>query len=95
MRILVLTQYYPPEMGAPQARLSEMVRRLHGMGHHLTVLTALPNYPTGRIFEPYQRRWRVRETIDGIDVVRTWLFASKSSRLLPRLASYLSFAASC
>ena len=48
MRILILTQYYPPETGAPQNRLSDLAQRLHQAGHHLTVLTALPNYPRAR-----------------------------------------------
>ena len=82
-------------MGAPQARLYELAKRLIGMGHKVTVLTAMPNYPTGRVFSDY--RWRVRagENIDGIKVVRTCLYASKSSRTLPRLLSYLSFGFSC
>lgn len=95
MRLLFITQYYPPEMGAPQARLSELARRLQGMGHEITVLTAMPNYPTGRVFEGYRRTLRKSEVIDGIRVVRTWLYPSNSSRFLPRLLSYFSFAGSC
>ena len=91
MRLLIITQYFPPEMGAPQARLHELAKRLKAMGHEITVLTALPNYPTGRIFEGYRARPRVTEVIDGMKVVRTWLYPSKSGRTLPRLLSYLSF----
>lgn len=94
MRILLLTQYYPPEVGAPQARLAEMVQRLRRMGHETTVLTAFPSYPTGRTFGQYRRKIRMRETIDGVDVIRTWAFPSNSSHFLPRLLSYFSFALS-
>ncbi|GMU23985.1 MAG: glycosyltransferase WbuB [Phycisphaerae bacterium] len=95
MKLLIITQYFPPEMGAPQARLSELARRLQSMGHEITVLTAMPNYPTGRVFEGYRRRLRVTEQRDGMRVIRTWVWPSKSSRMLPRLFCYLSFALSC
>ena len=51
VKIVILTQYYPPELGAPQGRLSDLARRLLADGHVPIVLTAMPNYPTGRIFE--------------------------------------------
>lgn len=94
MKVLFITQYYPPEMGAPQARLSELARRLSNMGHDITVLTAMPNYPTGRVFNGYRGRVRKSEEVDGIRVVRTCLYPSNSSRFIPRLISYFSFAAS-
>lgn len=78
-------------MGAPQARLYELAKRLKGKGHDVTVLTAMPNYPTGRIFDGYRGKVRKKETLDGMKVVRTCLYPSKSSRTLPRLLSYLSF----
>jgi glycosyltransferase involved in cell wall biosynthesis len=91
MRLLIITQYFPPEMGAPQARLYELAKWLHNMGHEITVLTGLPNYPMGRIFEQYRHRVRLTETMNGIKVIRTFLYPSKSSKTLPRLLSYLSF----
>ena len=91
MKLLIITQYFPPEMGAPQARLSELAKRLRSMGHKLTVLTALPNYPTGKIFKAYRRKPMAVENIDGIRVIRTCLYPSKSTKTLPRLLSYLSF----
>ena len=94
VRILILTQYFPPEMGAPHARLDELAVRLQDRGHELTVLTAMPNYPTGRIFPGYRRRLRMREDRQGLRIIRTALYPSRSPRKLPRLLSYLSFAAS-
>ena len=91
MRLLILTQYFPPEMGAPQARLSELARRLKDKGHTITVLTAMPNYPTGKVFDGYRRKLFMEEEMDGIRVIRTWIYPSKSSRTLPRLLSYFSF----
>lgn len=94
MNIGILTEYFPPEMGAPQARLYELAVRLQQRGHQITVLTAMPNYPTGRVFKEY--RWRVlaREDMNGLKVIRTPIFPSKSSNLLVRLLSYMSFVAS-
>jgi glycosyltransferase involved in cell wall biosynthesis len=91
MKLLIITQYYPPEMGAPQARLYELAKRLKDKGHDITVLTAMPNYPTGKIFDAYKYKARLVEHADGIRIVRTCLYPSKSSKTLPRLLSYLSF----
>jgi colanic acid biosynthesis glycosyl transferase WcaI len=78
-------------MGAPQARLYELGRRLQDMGHEITVLTGMPNYPTGRVFPEYRHSLRRAERMDGMRLVRTWLYPSISSRALPRVLSYLSF----
>ncbi len=93
MRLTILTQYYPPEMGAPQVRLSEIARHFVARGHEVTVLTAMPNYPTGRVFAGYGR-WLHLEERDGVRIVRTWIHPTRDARLAPRLTSYLSFAAS-
>lgn len=95
MRLLIISQYFPPEMGATQTRLFELASRLRKLGFKITVLTGMPNYPTGRIFSDYRWKIRMTENIDGIKVVRTCLYPSKSRRLLPRLLSYISFALSC
>lgn len=91
MRIAILTQYFPPETGAPQARLHELATRLRNRGHEITVLTAMPNYPTGRVFNGYRRRLFYCEKVDGLNVLRTPILPSTSKKLLVRLASYLSF----
>jgi len=91
MRILILTQYYPPETGAPQNRLSDLARRLKQFGHTVTVLTALPNYPRGKIFEAYRRRIVVEENLDGVAVIRSWIYATQSKSFVPRLLNYFSF----
>lgn len=90
LHFVILSQYYTPEIGAPQARLSELARRIVARGHRVTVLTAMPNYPTGRIHDGYGGLTS-SEVLDGVRVVRCALYPSKSLRTLPRLLSYLSF----
>jgi colanic acid biosynthesis glycosyl transferase WcaI len=90
LRFVIHTQYYPPEMGAPQSRLSELAQGLAQRGYVVTVLTTMPNYPTGRLFPGY-RGW-VRQEMDGeVRVIRTFILPSQSISLVSRLGSYLSF----
>ena len=91
MKVTVLTQYFAPEMGAKATRLFELATRLAARGHTVTVITAMPNYPTGRVFEGYRGKLRVEEEMDGVRVVRTWIAPSGSENPFPRLLSYLSF----
>ena len=56
MRVVFLTQYYPPETGAAPNRLWNLAQRLAGQGHSVSVMTALPSYPRGTIFEEYRGR---------------------------------------
>ena len=93
MKLGILTQYYPPEIGAPQGRLSDLAQRFIGRGHEVFVLTAMPNYPTGRVYPGYHGLFR-RERRDGASVQRTVVYPTRSVALVPRLASYLSFTAS-
>ncbi len=94
MRILYLTQYFPPEMGAPQARIPELMVQMVRLGHRVTILTAMPNYPHGRIFRGYRWRPVMRETFQGMRVVRTWIYPTIALGFLRRTASALSFAVS-
>lgn len=93
MQISILTQYYPPEIGAPQARLSRLSSQLVRRGHRVHILTALPSYPHGRIAAGYHQLLR-RETLDGADVTHCPIYPSQAARMVPRLTNYLSFVAS-
>lgn len=92
MRILFLTQFYPPEIGAAQNRISDLAGRLAESDNIVTVLTALPSYPKGEVFEGYRGRFLVKDIEGGLRVLRVWSFTTKSKSFLPRLISYLSFA---
>ncbi len=91
MRLLILTQYYPPEIGAPQNRLHELALRLVAKGVHVEVLTAMPNYPKMEIQAGYEKGKIKEETIDGIPVHRAKIYVSTSKSLVKRLLNYFSF----
>lgn len=91
MRILILTQYYPPETGAPQNRLSGLARELKAVGHEVSVLTAMPNYPAMVVHPNYSGKWFFKEEIEGITVFRSWIYVSKSRSIISRLMNYFSF----
>ena len=90
MRIGLLTQYYPPEIGAPQARLSHLAKQFVRAGHEVVVLTAMPNYPRGKVYPGYGGVYR-RDSRDGVTVVRTWIYPTQSVGMLKRLLNYFSF----
>lgn len=91
MKVIFLTQYFPPETGAPQNRLFAMARALVDRGAEVTVLTALPNYPDMRIQEAYRGKWLLRTQEAGMTVHRVWLLVSQKRSILWRLANYFSF----
>src|SRR5690242_12621085 len=94
LRVVLLTHYFPPEVGAPQSRLFELAARTVAAGHQVTVITAFPNYPTGVIPRTYRGRFRVEEKMDGIRVIRTWVYATPNRGFVRRLLNHLSFALS-
>lgn len=90
-RLVLLTKYFPPEMGAPQSRLYETVIGLQKRGWEILIITAMPNYPTGRVFDGYRGLFFMKDEKDGIDIRRYALYASHSKRPFPRIVSMLSF----
>ena len=56
MKILIVSFYYSPELGAAPSRITNMAEGLKSQGAEVDVLTSLPNYPQGQIFEGYRGR---------------------------------------
>ncbi|CAN5349405.1 glycosyltransferase family 4 protein [soil metagenome] len=95
MKILVLTQFYPPEIAAGGLRMADMIRIWREQGHEVTVVTAVPNYPTGVVWPEYRRRFLVDERDpSGARVLRCWIVPGENGRNVSRVASFLSFAVS-
>lgn len=97
MKILYVSQYFPPEMGAPAARVSELSRHWVRDGHEVTVLTGFPNHPTGVVAPEYRKKiWRLVlcESSEGVKVVRAWLLPFANRGAIRRILNYASFSVS-
>jgi len=97
VNILYVSQYFPPEMGAPAARAVELARHWVNLGHQVTVLTGFPNHPTGFVppeWRPRLRRLVYRETLEGVRVLRTWLLPFPNRKAYERMLNYSSFCVS-
>jgi colanic acid biosynthesis glycosyl transferase WcaI len=94
VKILYISQYFPPEMGAPAARAAELVRHWAGAGHDVSVLTGFPNHPTGIVppeWRPRLRRIAYHEKSDGVNIYRTWLWPLPNRKSHERMRNYASF----
>jgi colanic acid biosynthesis glycosyl transferase WcaI len=90
MNFLVLTLYFPPEIGAAPTRLDAMTRELAKLGHTVEIVTGMPNYPQGKIFPGYRGAFYRKETRDRVVIHRVWLYPTVG-RGLGRLLNYISF----
>jgi len=91
MRILYLSQYFPPEAGATQTRAYEMSRALVQAGHQVTMLAEFPNHPSGIIPPAYRGKRYERVMMEGIDVLRVWVRASPEKNFRSRMLFYVSY----
>jgi len=91
LNIVYISQYFPPEMGAPAARVYELSRAWAKKGHKVTVLTGFPHHPTGVLSQKYRGRVLMRESVDGITLLRTYVYATPNKAVVKRTLSYLSF----
>ncbi|AOW25593.1 glycosyltransferase WbuB [Sphingomonas melonis TY] len=94
MHILFVTDNFPPETNAPASRTFEHARQWVREGHRVTVITCVPNFPKGRVFEGYRNRPWQCEQIEGVDVVRVWSFISANEGFALRVLDFMSFMAS-
>lgn len=91
-RIVIISNYYPPEMGAAANRIKNLAEGLQKKGNIVTVICPLPNYPKGQIFKKYKNKFSCKEVINDVNIKRYWIFPSKSKNAFIRLISMLSFA---
>ena len=87
MRILFISHYFPPEVNAPASRTHEHCREWVRQGHDVTVITGVPNHPRGVLFEGYVNRIFQEEEVDGIRVIRTFMFHATNEGFAGRIAA--------
>jgi len=92
MRILFLTDNFPPEVNAPATRTYEHCIKWIELGHKVTVITCFPNFPKGKIFEGYTNKLYQKENIDGITVIRVWSYITENNGFVKRIIDYISYA---
>jgi colanic acid biosynthesis glycosyl transferase WcaI len=93
VRILILTQFFPPEIGATQARLYAFAAGLAKRGHEVEVICEVPNHPQGRVHEGFRRRWVVPRTMDGWRIFHVWVHAARHKTTRTRILFYGTYAA--
>ncbi len=91
MKILLLTEYFPPEIGAGSTRAYEHSSQWVKNGHDVTVITGFPDYPDGIIPQKYKGYKFLIEDIEGIRVIRTYTFPAPNKGFFRRVISFLSF----
>lgn len=91
MRILFLSDNFPPETNAPASRTHEHAKRWVAAGHEVIVVTGAPNFPSGKVHPGYRNSLCRRESVDGIDVVRVWTYITANEGFVRRTLDYMSF----
>lgn len=91
MKILFLTDNFPPEVNAPASRTYDHVVEWRNAGHEITVITCAPNFPKGRVYDGYKNRLYQTEWMDGIKVVRVWSYIAANKGFLKRVLDYISY----
>ena len=93
LNLVLLSQYFPPEVGATQSRMQSFAEYLHERGHRVTVIAEFPNHPFGVVPERYRGHVVDDDRSNGYRVVRVWAKASEEKTQRTRLAFYLSYSA--
>ena len=91
MKILFLTDNFPPEVNAPATRTFEHCREWVKAGHDVTVITCFPNYPQGKVYPGYTNSLCKTECMDGIKVVRVWSYMTANKGFIKRIIDFISF----
>ena len=92
MHVLLITQYFPPEIGAAATRWGDYVQILIKKGHRVTVLCEMPNYPLGSYFPGYKRQWVKQEKVSpNLTIIRSFAWANNRDSAIKKLGHYLVF----
>jgi colanic acid biosynthesis glycosyl transferase WcaI len=90
-RIVLVSQWYPPEQAPYGHMVRELAAGLAAAGWEVTVVTGFPNHPGGEVFGGYRKRWRLEERESGVRILRTWLATSSRRSRLSRVLGFVTF----
>tara|TARA_B100000029_G_C17476535_1_gene923976 strand:+ start:121 stop:1341 length:1221 start_codon:yes stop_codon:yes gene_type:complete len=91
MKILFITDNFPPERNAPAKRTFEHTKNWAQSGHEVTVITGVPNFPVGKVFDGYKNKLFQKETVKNINVKRVWTYIAENKGFMLRIIDYVSF----
>ncbi|MBI5373892.1 MAG: glycosyltransferase family 4 protein [Candidatus Schekmanbacteria bacterium] len=91
MKILFITDNFPPETNAPSSRTYEHCREWVKLGADITLITCVPNFPQGKLYKGYSNKLYQTENMDGIKVIRVWSYITANEGFLKRILDYVSF----
>lgn len=91
MRILFLTDNFPPEVNAPASRTYDHAKEWVKAGHDVTVITCFPNFPKGKIYDGYKNKLYQKEMMDGIEVIRVWSYIAANKGFFKRTLDFISY----
>lgn len=94
MRILFLTDNFPPEVNAPASRTYDHCREWVKKGDEVTVITCAPNFPQGKVYDGYKNKLWQEEYIDGIRVIRVWSYIVANKGFVKRTLDFISYSVS-
>ncbi|HEX9825206.1 MAG TPA: glycosyltransferase family 4 protein, partial [Flavobacteriaceae bacterium] len=92
--ILIITSYFPPEIGAASHRIFQLAEGLQKHDFKVEIITPLPNYPTGKVFEGYKGKFKQTSIENNLTVHRLWIYASNSKNKILRLMAMVSYSLS-
>jgi len=92
MKILFITDNFPPEVNAPATRTYEHCKAWIEKGADITVITCAPNFPQGKVYKGFKNKLYHKSNIDGIEVIRVWSYISSNKGFSKRVLDYFSFA---
>lgn len=91
MKILFLTDNFPPEVNAPATRTYEHCKEWVKAGHSVTIITCAPNFPQGIVYKGYKNKLFQKESMDGISIIRVWSYIVANKGFVRRSLDFLSF----
>lgn len=91
MRVLIISQHFPPEKSGNASRIFDMSSHLKKLGVNVTVLAPHPSFPSGS----FKRKWSISESkkVNGVNLINllSWQPNNENPGFVGRMAYYLSF----